>query len=95
MPRGENKLGSSLGGLRGWAKLDTDGRAARIAVPHRNSPSSMAWHARKLGYDPDHLTAAQAARVETAYKLYFAELSEKARQARQGRHARHAGGGET
>jgi hypothetical protein len=86
VPRGENKLASSIGGLRGW--LNTEDRAARIAVPQRNSPSGWAWHARQLGYDPNGpLTPEQRKRVEEHRKLYFAELSLKGRRGRDRRYA--------
>jgi hypothetical protein len=86
MPRGENKLASSIGGLRGW--LNTEDRAARIAKPHQASPSGWAWHARRLGYDPDsELTPEQRKRVEEHRRLWYAELSRKGRRARDRRYA--------
>jgi hypothetical protein len=85
MPRGDNKLASSIGGLRGW--LQTEDRAARIAVPQNASPVGWEWHARRLGFDPDNLTAEQHKQVATARKLYFKELSRKGRASRDRRYA--------
>jgi hypothetical protein len=41
----------SIGGHIGWA--NTVDRRARLANAHANSPTDVAWHARKLGLDLD------------------------------------------
>jgi hypothetical protein len=52
-------------------------RDARMARVRENSPASTSYWARKLGFDPDRLTAEQLAEVKTARKAYFAELRTK------------------
>jgi hypothetical protein len=70
----------SIGGHIGWAH--TVDRRARLANAHANSPCNIAWHAKKLGLDPDNLTATEAKRAENARTAYFRQLSLKARAKR-------------
>lgn len=70
----------SIGGHIGWA--NTPDRQARLAKPHANSPSDLAWHARKLGFDPDNLTKTEAKRAENARMAYFKRLAMQARAAK-------------
>ncbi len=86
MPTGdsEHRLASSKGGFTSWA--GTPDRAARMAAPQSNSPSSLAWHARKLfgpDVDLDHLTDAQWAQVEAARSAWYAEFGLKGLRARK------------
>lgn len=71
----------SIGGHTGWA--NTVDRTARLAKAHANSPSELAWHAKKLGLDPDNLTKTERKRAENARIAYFKRLSIKARKAKQ------------
>jgi hypothetical protein len=71
----------SIGGHIGWA--NTVDRRARLANAHANSPTDVAWHARKLGLDPDNLTPTEAKRAENARIAYFKQLSMKARAAKR------------
>jgi len=79
----ERRLRGRIGGLTGWAQ--TPNRRARMRGPQAASPSEIAWHARKLGYDPDLLTDDQRMQAESARKLYFAELSAKSASTRKRR----------
>lgn len=72
-----------IGGISSWIK--TEDRAARAAHMQRNSPSGRRWHAIRLGFDPDNLTADQEKRAEAARKLYFIRLGEKAKRAKRAR----------
>jgi hypothetical protein len=86
MPIGdaERRLASSKGGFKGWA--NTPDRAARMAAPQSNSPSSLTWHARKL-FGPDidlhGLTDAQWQQVEAARSAWYAEFGLKGLRARK------------
>jgi hypothetical protein len=71
----------SIGGNLGWA--NTKDRLARLAKAHANSPSDLAWHARKLGLDPENLTPTERKRAENAKAAYFKQLSMKARDAKR------------
>lgn len=70
----------SIGGHIGWA--GTVDRQARLAKTHANSPSDLAWHAKKLGLNPENLTPTERKRAQNAKVAYFKQLSMKARAAK-------------
>ena len=71
----------SIGGHIGWA--NTVDRHARLAKAQANSPAGLAWHAKKLGLDPDHLTPTERKRAENARTAYFKRLSMKGNAAKR------------
>lgn len=76
MTANRHRQDGRLGGLTSWANtVDRDARMAKIVA---NSPARLAYHAKKLGLDPDNLTPDEVKRCETAKRLYFARLSAKA-----------------
>ncbi|MGA7054482.1 MAG: hypothetical protein WBZ37_25080 [Mycobacterium sp.] len=65
----------SQGGLQSWVNTDAvAARHERMRHVRENSPASDTYWAKKLGFDPDRLTADQLKQIKTARKLYFAEL---------------------
>lgn len=82
-PKGEHQLLSSLGGHTSWA--NTEDRQARIEKIQAASPRDVAWHAKKLGLDPDNLTDAERKRAENARKAYFTRLAFASNRARNSR----------
>lgn len=66
------------GGLTSWANTDADGqRHERMAKVRENSPAGNTYWAKKLGFaftELDDLTAPQLKEIQTARKLYFANL---------------------
>ena len=94
MPRGRQKgyqahpnqsIGGSIGGNLSWAR--TEDRAARAARMRAHSPSGIAWHARKLGFDPDNLTETQRKRAENARRAYYKRMALESQKARARRKA--------
>jgi hypothetical protein len=80
----EHRLASSLGGFKGWA--NTADRAARMAAPQSASPSSTAWHARKLfgpNVDLEALTDAQWRQAEAARSAWYRDFGLKGLRARK------------
>jgi hypothetical protein len=75
----------SIGGHIGWA--NTDDRNARMANAHANGPGEIAWHARKLGFNPDNMTPTEVLRAQNAKSAYFKRLSMQARDAKAARKA--------
>jgi hypothetical protein len=67
------------GGLKSWA--NTVDRKARVAPGIAQGPARLAWHAKKLGLDPDNLTPDETKRAEAAQKLYYLDLAERGRKA--------------
>lgn len=66
------------GGLTSWANTDANGqRQQRMAQVRENSPAGDLFWAKKLGFtvgERDDLTPPQLKEIQTARKLYFAEL---------------------
>lgn len=77
----EVSLAKSVASLTGW--VNTTDRRERLRTAHEAGPPGMAFHARRLGLDPDNLTAAEKKRVLSARTLYFRRISLKAAQARR------------
>jgi hypothetical protein len=83
LTRAERRLTGAIGGFKGWA--NTEDRDARIKRTHEASPSHVAWHARRRGWDPDRLTEDQLRRAEADKKAYYAQLAFKSAVARRRR----------
>jgi hypothetical protein len=93
LTRAERRLTGSIGGLRSWANMDPEAKAARLEKARSQSPLRIAWHARRRGWDPDRLTPDQQRRCEQdlrAYQMELAFKSAKARRKRKGREGRPA-----
>jgi hypothetical protein len=84
----EVRLMKSVASLTGWVNASTDeARRERLRKAHENGPPGIAFHARRLGLDPDNLTPAERRRVESARKLYFRQISLKGIQANKAKRA--------
>lgn len=78
-------LNGRIASLQSWA--NTPDRRQRLATAHANSPVDIAWHAKKMGFDPDNLTDGQALQAEAARKAYFARLNRQSVRVRQAKAA--------
>ena len=75
-----------IGGHTLWSCVED--RSARMVAAQDNSPLGLRWHAVKLGIpDPDHLTASEVQRCESARKAYFLKLALNARLAKERKRA--------
>ncbi len=77
----DRRLNGRVGGHKSWSQ--TPDRATRLEAAHAASPSQIAWHALRMGFDPSQLTEGQKKQAESARKLYYAELSRRARKGRK------------
>ena len=64
-----------------WARCED--RTTRTAKMRAAGPSQIAWHAKRMGFDPDDLTDAQRLQAEAAMRAYFAGLRYKALRTRR------------
>ncbi|CAM3533062.1 hypothetical protein MYCO108962_24390 [Mycobacterium colombiense] len=78
-------LNGRVASLQSWA--NTKDRRQRLATAHANSPVDIAWHAKKMGFDPDAMTEGEYLQAEAARKAYFARLNRKSVQVRQAKAA--------
>lgn len=85
LTRRERRLTGAMGGLRSWANMDPEARAARLEKAQSQSPLRIAWHAKKRGWDPDRLTSDQLRRCEQDLRAYQMELAFKSAVSRRKR----------
>jgi hypothetical protein len=70
----------SVGGHTSWA--NTPDKRVRLAPAVAASPAELAWHAAKLGIDPENMTDEERERCQHARIAYFKRIALKSKQAR-------------
>jgi hypothetical protein len=68
-----------------WSQCTDEERAARTKHMRANSPSELAYHARKLGFDPNNMSESEVKRAKSARKAYYAGLVYRSSRARRKR----------
>ena len=81
----ERRLQAQRATNTAWANCED--RTARTEAMRANSPSSVEWHAKRKGFDPENLTPAQRKQAESARKAYFQGLALKSSRTRRRRKA--------
>lgn len=84
--RADPKTLGRQGAFTSWSR--TTDRRARMRPAQAQSPTGDAWHARRLGFDPERLTESQMLQVKAARAAWYAGLTAQSAKARRRRKAK-------